>query len=65
MRCDKHTYQQPPGGGYYKRDKDGGINSLGLPKIDQSVSYIMLYCPKCGNTKEVMVADHRAAELEK
>jgi ribosomal protein S27AE len=39
--------------GYYKRD--GG-------NTDQSVEYTMLFCKRCGVTKEVISADHRKKE---
>jgi hypothetical protein len=52
----QHDYR-PLGGGYYKRDGDK-MTDIGLPKMDQSKSYRMLYCSKCGETKEVLAADH-------
>jgi hypothetical protein len=39
--------------GYFKRLPDGGY--------DQSIVYTMLYCPQCGETKEVVAADHTHA----
>jgi len=36
--------------GYFKRLPDGSY--------DQSISYTMLYCPECGETKEIVAADH-------
>jgi hypothetical protein len=35
--------------GYFKLSPDGGY--------DQSISYTMLYCTSCGETKEVVAAD--------
>lgn len=40
---------------YFK--ESGRSNALG-PIYDQSASYSMLYCTKCGDTKEVVSGDH-------
>ena len=47
---------------YYKQD--GGTTGLGLPKTDQSITYMMLFCHKCGDTIEVISKDHRKKEEE-
>ncbi len=39
--------------GYWKMLK-------GTELYDQSVTYTMLYCRGCGDTKEVVAKDHRA-----
>jgi hypothetical protein len=36
--------------GYFKGLPNGGY--------DQSIAYTMLYCVQCGETKEVVAADH-------
>lgn len=44
---------------YYKRD--GGSNCFGAT-YDQSVTYTMLACRRCGETREVCSGDQRGAE---
>ena len=56
----KHDYQ-PHGNSYYKRDGDRKTG-LDLPKMDQSIAYLTLYCPKCADTVEVIHKDHRPKE---
>jgi len=36
--------------GYFKQLPDGSY--------DQSIAYTMLYCLRCGETKEIVAADH-------
>ena len=57
-RCktDGHDYR-PACQPYFKQS--GRITGLNLPAHDQSVSYIMLYCTRCGDTLEIVAADHR------
>lgn len=50
MSEHEHDYRQMTGSGYYKIDGNG--------RPDQSISYAMLYCVKCGETKEVVNAIH-------
>lgn len=59
---NEHNYQPVSESNYYKRVSDSG--AFGLPKHDQSVSYKMLMCTKCGHTKEVIAQDHRIPEEE-
>ena len=56
MSEHKHSYM-PLKKGYYKLS--GSITGIGLPGYNQSVAYATLYCPECGETKEVISADHR------
>jgi len=46
---------------YYKTD--GKTNELGLTVYDQTVAFSMLCCSKCGQTMEVVSADHRKKEV--
>jgi hypothetical protein len=46
--------------GYYKRD--GSTTELGQKSTDQSIEYTMLFCRRCGVTKEIISADHRKKE---
>jgi hypothetical protein len=43
--------------GYFKETGRRGFANL--PVMDQTVSYAMLYCTKCGTTKEVVQCDYR------
>jgi hypothetical protein len=45
---------------YYKYT--GQVGGLGLPTTDQSVAFSMLFCTKCGDTKEIIASDHRKTE---
>ena len=53
----KHNFLELPShksrGGYFKLEKDRG-------GYDQLVSYTMLYCAECGETKEIVCSDHRS-----
>jgi hypothetical protein len=40
--------------GYFKLKKPPETTGLGTPAHDQSKTYYLLYCQKCGATKEVM-----------
>ena len=51
--CQHHF--EPLGSAYFKQT--GQIGGLGLPIYDQSKSYQRLYCPRCGETKEVLQFD--------
>ena len=53
----EHDYRLASERAYFKLS--GKTTGLGLPDYDQSVSYSMLYCTKCGDTKEIISADHR------
>ena len=50
----QHSFVELPSsqkrGGYFKQLPGGNY--------DQSMAYAMLYCPECGETKEVVAADH-------
>lgn len=56
MAMDRHIhiFQELPSAasrkGYFKRLPDG--------QYDQSLAYTMLFCTECGETKEVVAADH-------
>lgn len=56
MSHHEHTFEELPSaqarGGYFKRREDD------IGSYDQSVAYTMLYCTGCGETKEVVAADH-------
>lgn len=54
-----HDYR-PASTPYLKRsgEKTGG----GTPKDDELVSFLMIYCANCGDTKEIIAADHRRKE---
>lgn len=51
MICE-HNYQIAKRD-YYK--PTGEIGVLGIPTYKQDVSYSMLYCTKCGETKEIVL----------
>jgi len=57
-----HDYR-PVGKSYFKRDGNT-TPGLGLPSHDQAVSYVTLFCPKCGDSKEIIAADHRPLTTE-
>jgi len=40
--------------GYFK--STGEIGTLGLPTYKQDIVYCMLYCTKCGETKEIITS---------
>jgi hypothetical protein len=54
MGVHQHQFVELPSAqrrrGYFKKLPDG--------TYDQSIAYTMLYCPDCGDTKEVVAADH-------
>lgn len=54
MTEHQHNFVELPSSqarkGYFKLAPDGGY--------DQSVAYTMLFCRECGETKEVVAADH-------
>ena len=61
--CNTTDHQYfPIKNNYYKRDSSSVNTAIGLPKMDQSISYTMLCCRRCGVTKEVISADHRKKE---
>jgi hypothetical protein len=53
----KHNFIELPSqkcrGGNFKMERDGN-------GYDQSVSYTMLYCAECGETKEIVCSDDRS-----
>jgi len=51
-----HDYR-PTSAPYFKRD--GKTTAINIPSYDQSIEFQMLYCTKCGDTKEIIAADHR------
>lgn len=59
MEEHQHNFVELPSAqakrGYFKLAPDGGY--------DQSVAYTMLYCSGCGETKEVVAADHLISSL--
>ena len=61
-RKDNHNYVPVSGSSYFKRT--GDMTTLGLPKMNQSISYKIVVCSKCGESKEVIAADYREAELD-
>jgi hypothetical protein len=54
MSFHQHQFVEIPSaqrrGGYFKQFPNGSY--------DQSIVYTMLYCPECGETKEIVAADH-------
>lgn len=60
-KCDDrgHDYVPANKSPYYKRSEDGESTGLGLPKHDQSIAYLTLFCTKCGNTREIVACNHR------
>ena len=54
---NEHEFRLAGDGAYYKRD--GKTTGLGTPLYDQEVAYQMLFCIKCGETKEIIAKDHR------
>ena len=54
---DGHDFQVAKAN-YYKLDSGTGNGFFGNI-YNQSVVYSTLYCKKCGETKEVISADHR------
>lgn len=58
MPDHEHTFR-PIHSPYYKRDGGTIVMLGGAASHDQSVSYVTLYCPGCGETKEVIAKDHR------
>ena len=61
ITCDTtdHNYF-PLSRDYYK--ENGRTTGLSQPAMDQIIAYTMLCCSKCGETKEVISADHRKKE---
>lgn len=47
---------------YFKLDLDR-INAFGEPSFDNTVAYTSLFCPRCGETKEVVSIDRRKGAL--
>lgn len=58
---DSHEFRLQ-GRSYYKEFSPRKIGPLGLPEYKQDVSFRMLFCPKCGETKEIISQDHRTGE---
>jgi len=59
MSCQEsnHNFQPVKGSqGYFKQAID---KMAGVFTFDQRVSYSMLYCTKCGETKEIISEDNR------
>ena len=59
---DEHNYVPVDGSAYYKKDGSTFAMLGGLPRFNQSVSYKMIVCSKCGDSKEIIAQDHRGDE---
>jgi len=46
---------------YYKMN--GQTTGLGTPAYDHTITYSMLYCRKCGDTKEIIVSDSPKSKI--
>ena len=54
---DGHAFELIDGRKYFKR-RDGVPDTAVLGPYNQNVSYVMLFCTKCGETKEVIANEH-------
>ena len=52
-----HDYRPATEVQYFKLD--GETNDYGSLSRDESVAFRILYCAKCGDTKEIIAADYR------
>ena len=61
MNCEHHY--EKAGEDYHKAN--GETTTFGSNEYDQSVSYTMLYCTICGETKEIISKDQRQVVKKK